>query len=165
MNVEKFYCYCCTIGIYSAREKRCIFMYHQRCLPLWKQRQAYWFYIIVLFGFIRQYYAGACPGIRKARGAKYEGPFFLLFNFSRGGPAQKIAEKMIHSTKKVAKHRWNSLKFALMTFFFSIARGRPRPLAPPPWTRACYVLPFYIQLNDSCYSKKMLTQEHPKVLL
>ena len=31
--------------------------------------------------------------------------FFLLFNFSGGGPAQKIAEKMKFSTKKVAKHR------------------------------------------------------------
>ena len=30
---------------------------------------------------------------------------FLLFNFSGGGPAQKIAEKVIFSTKKVAKHR------------------------------------------------------------
>ena len=31
--------------------------------------------------------------------------FFLLFNFSGGGPAQKIAEKMIFFTKKVAKYR------------------------------------------------------------
>ena len=32
--------------------------------------------------------------------------FFLLFNFSGGGgPAQKIAEKIIFSTKKVAKYR------------------------------------------------------------
>ena len=31
--------------------------------------------------------------------------FFLLFNFSGGGAAQKIAEKMIFSTKKVAKYR------------------------------------------------------------
>ena len=31
--------------------------------------------------------------------------FFLLFNFSGGGPAQKQAEKMIFSTKKVAKYR------------------------------------------------------------
>ena len=32
--------------------------------------------------------------------------FFFLFNFSGGGgPAQKIAEKMIFSTKKVAKYR------------------------------------------------------------
>ena len=28
--------------------------------------------------------------------------FFLLFNFSGGGPAQKIAEKMTFSTRKVA---------------------------------------------------------------
>ena len=58
-------------------------------------------------------------------------PFFL-FNFS----AQKIAEKMILATKKVAKYRWNSLKFALMTFFLAIQflGGRPGP----PWTRACF---------------------------
>ena len=32
--------------------------------------------------------------------------FFLLFNFSGGGgPAQKLAEKMRFSTKKVAKYR------------------------------------------------------------
>ena len=30
--------------------------------------------------------------------------FFLLFNFSWGGPAQKLAEKMTFSTKKVAKY-------------------------------------------------------------
>ena len=31
--------------------------------------------------------------------------FFLLFNFSGGGPAQKIAEKMIFLAEKVAKYR------------------------------------------------------------
>ena len=31
--------------------------------------------------------------------------FFLLFNFSREGPAQKIADKIIFPTKKVAKYR------------------------------------------------------------
>ena len=31
--------------------------------------------------------------------------FFLLSNFLGGGAAQKIAEKMIFSTKKVAKYR------------------------------------------------------------
>ena len=45
--------------------------------------------------------------------------FFCFSIFQRGGPAQKIAEKMIFLTKKVAKYRWNSLKFALMTFFSS----------------------------------------------
>ena len=30
---------------------------------------------------------------------------FLLFNFSEWGAAQKMAEKMIFSTKKVAKYR------------------------------------------------------------
>ena len=58
--------------------------------------------------------AGACPGIRKRGGPKSESLFFfffffffffLLFNFSGGGPAQKLAEKMIFSTKKVAKYR------------------------------------------------------------
>ena len=66
--------------------------------------------------------------------------FFFVFQFFRGGPAQKLAEKMTISTKKVAKHRWNSLIFALMTFFlfyyfffcFSISRGGGRPLGPPP---------------------------------
>ena len=47
----------------------------------------------------------ACPEIRKGGGPKSESLFFLLFNFSGGGPAQKIAEKMIFSTKKEAKYR------------------------------------------------------------
>ena len=49
--------------------------------------------------------------------------------FVRGGPKiwkpffffafhMKLAEKMTCSTKKVAKYRWNSLIFVLMTFFF-----------------------------------------------
>ena len=51
---------------------------------------------------------GACPGIRKRGGPKSESLFFFFFCFSifqgGGGPAQKIAEKMIFSTKKVAKY-------------------------------------------------------------
>ena len=39
---------------------------------------------------------GACPGIRKGGGPKSQ--------FLRGGPAQKIDEKIIFSTKKVAKY-------------------------------------------------------------
>ena len=31
--------------------------------------------------------------------------FFWLFNFSREGPAQKIADKIIFPSKKVAKYR------------------------------------------------------------
>ena len=31
--------------------------------------------------------------------------FFFAFQFLRGGPAQKIAEKIIFSTKKVAKYK------------------------------------------------------------
>ena len=42
----------------------------------------------------------ACPGICKG-GTEW---FFLLFNFSRGGPAHKIVQKMIFPTKKVAKY-------------------------------------------------------------
>ena len=69
--------------------------------------------------------------------------FFFFFNFSGGGPAQKLAEKMTFSTKKVAKHRRNSLIFALMTLFFfffffcfSISRGGGAgPLGPPLDTR------------------------------
>ena len=61
---------------------------------------------------------GVCPGIRK-RGPKIWKPFFFAFQFFRGGgPAQKLAEKMIFSTKKVAKYRWNRLIFALKTFYF-----------------------------------------------
>ena len=52
---------------------------------------------------------GARPGIRKGGGQNLKAFFF----FGGGGPAQKIDEKMIFSTKKVAKYRWNSLKFAL----------------------------------------------------
>ena len=50
----------------------------------------------------------ACPGIRKGGGGggqKSERLFFLFFNFLRGDPAQKTAEKMIFPTKKVAKFR------------------------------------------------------------
>ena len=86
-------------------------------------------------------WSGACPGIRKRGGPKSESFFFffLLFNFSGGGPAQKLAEKMIFSTKKVAKYRWNSLIFALMTFFFfffffafQFLGGGARAPGPPP---------------------------------
>ena len=49
-----------------------------------------------------RYITGACPGIRKRGGPKSF--FFFAFQFFRGGgPAQKLAEKMIFSTKKVAK--------------------------------------------------------------
>ena len=57
--------------------------------------------------------SGACPGIRK-RGAQnlkaffyyfFFILFFLLFNFSAGAPAQRLAEKLTFSTKKVAKYR------------------------------------------------------------
>ena len=65
----------------------------------------------------------------------------MLFNFSGGGAAQKIAEKILFSTKKVAKYRYNRLKFVLMTFFFFafqfLGGGGGRPLGSPPWTRAC----------------------------
>ena len=47
----------------------------------------------------------ACPGIRKGVGRKSERIFFLLFNFSREGSAQKIADKIVFPTKKVAKYR------------------------------------------------------------
>ena len=50
--------------------------------------------------------SGACPGIRKRGGGaqNLKGFFFFAFQFFRvGGPAQKIAEKMIFLTKKVAK--------------------------------------------------------------
>ena len=45
---------------------------------------------------------GACPVIRKGGPKK---PFFAFQFFKGGGAAQKIDEKMIFSTKKVAKHR------------------------------------------------------------
>ena len=53
----------------------------------------------------------ACPGIRKRGGGAQNLKaffffFFFAFQFFRGGgPAQKIAEKMIFSIKKVAKSR------------------------------------------------------------
>ena len=83
---------------------------------------------------------GACPGICKG-GPNIWKPFFFFFFFCfsifQGGPAQKIVDKM-------AKYRWNSLKFALMTFVFFLfflfffafqflGGGGP---GPPPWTRA-----------------------------
>ena len=66
-------------------------------------------------------------------GAKSES-FFLAFQFFRGGggPAQKIDEKMIFSTEKVAKYR---IKFAPMTFFcfvLLISRGGGHTPCPPP---------------------------------
>ena len=54
-------------------------------------------------------YAGACPGIRKRGGPKSESLFFFFFFFfcfsifQGGGPAQKLAEKMTFSTKKVGE--------------------------------------------------------------
>ena len=80
---------------------------------------------------------GACPGIRKRGGPKSESLFFFFFFafqfFRGGGPAQKLAEKMIFSTKKVAKYRWNSLIFVLMTFFFAFQfLGGGGAWAPPP---------------------------------
>ena len=38
-------------------------------------------------------------------GRKSERIFFLLFNFSREGSAQKIADKITFPTEKVAKYR------------------------------------------------------------
>ena len=38
-------------------------------------------------------------------GENLKGFFFLLFNFSREGSAQKIADQIIFPTKKVAKYR------------------------------------------------------------
>ena len=63
----------------------------------------------------------ACPRIRKGGGGGSENQkrFFFAFQFFKGGPAQKIAEEVIFPTKKVAIYKWNSLKFALMIFFFS----------------------------------------------
>ena len=43
--------------------------------------------------------------VRGGGGRKSERIFFLLFNFSREGPAQKIPDKMIFPTEKVAKYR------------------------------------------------------------
>ena len=84
--------------------------------------------------------SGACPEIRKRGGPKSKNLFFLAFQFFRGGgPAQKI----IFSTKKVAKYRRNSLIFALMTFFFFafqfLGGGAQAPWAPPLDTSLCMI--------------------------
>ena len=95
--------------------------------------------------------SGACPGIRKGGGGQnLKALFFFAFQFFRGGgAAQKIAEKVIFSTKKVAKYRWNNLKFALMTFFFAFPILGGGAQAPwPPRTRACNWL--IISLKDFC---------------
>ena len=67
---------------------------------------------MVKYTLCNMYITGACPGIRKRGGPKSESPFFFFFFFffafqffRGGGPAQKLAEKMIFSTKKVAKYR------------------------------------------------------------
>ena len=71
---------------------------------------------LLLFKLVKQIYiikiqliSGACPGICKRGGPKSESLFFFFFFcfsiFRGGGPAQKIAEKIIFSTKKVAKYR------------------------------------------------------------
>ena len=50
--------------------------------------------------------AGACPGIRTGGGgAPKSESLFFAFQYFRGGSAQKIGEKMILPTKKVAKYR------------------------------------------------------------
>ena len=63
-------------------------------------------YIIIFLFQLHQYIINtvACPGIRMGGGRKSERLFFA-FQFFKGGPAQKIAEKMIFPTKKVAKYR------------------------------------------------------------
>ena len=53
-------------------------------------------------------WTGACPGICKRGAHNLKAFFFFFFCFSifqGGGPALKIAEKIIFSTKKVAKYR------------------------------------------------------------
>ena len=52
-------------------------------------------------------YPVACPGIRKVRGGGGENlkGFFIALQIFEGGPAQKIAEKMIFRTKKGGKYR------------------------------------------------------------
>ena len=48
----------------------------------------------------------ACPGICKGGGGEsLKGFLFFAFQFFKGGSAQKIAEKMIFPTKKVAKYK------------------------------------------------------------
>ena len=54
-------------------------------------------------------YSGACPGIRKGGGGGGENlkkNLFFAFHYFKGrGAAQKIADKMIFPTKKVAKYK------------------------------------------------------------
>ena len=64
-------------------------------------------------------------------GAQNLKAFFFCFSIFQGGAAQK----MIISTKKVAKYRWNSLKFALMTFLFFAFQFLGGG-GPGPFTRA-----------------------------
>ena len=69
----------------------------------------------------------ACPGIRKGGGgggSKFEMLFFAYKFFRGGGPAQKIAEKMILPT--------------------------PRPLAPPLDTRLSNHIVYFFT-NKSIY--------------
>ena len=51
------------------------------------------------------YGTGACPGIRKGGEGQNLKAFFAFQYFRGGDPTQKIAEKMIFPTKKVAKYR------------------------------------------------------------
>ena len=59
---------------------------------------------------------GECPGIPMGGGMGLEKirKTFYIFSFF----FQKIAEKMMRQTENVAKYRWNSLKFPLITFPF-----------------------------------------------
>ena len=59
-------------------------------------------FVSALYLCLTKCYLSIRSGIRKGGGGKNVNVFFLLFNFSRGGPAQKITEKMIFPTKKVA---------------------------------------------------------------
>ena len=71
-------------------------------------RRMYIYIKVCLLFKLHYYNAVACPRIRKGGGPENLKVFFvcLFFQFvNGGGGAQKIAEKMILPTKKVAKYR------------------------------------------------------------
>ena len=101
--------------------------------------------------------------------ARIRKTFFIFYFLGGGGGdwAQKIAEKMMRQTKNVAKHRWNSLKFPLVTFFLlykfpEVGEARPRAWV---WTVVYTFISFTYKnirsLKVRSYVKQILSKYTP----
>ena len=82
------------------RSVSCFFLHINNCI--------YTVYIKLMRNVSNYIIPVACPGIRKGGGGGGGGKsemLFFAFQFFKGGPAQKIALKMIFPTKKVGNYR------------------------------------------------------------